>query len=565
MKSNIDATLEKAKGLAPLVIIFCVVLAYANSFAGVFLFDDFKWVVWNPAIRGFTTAVSGVARPVLGASFWLNYALDDLRPAGYHLFNLLAHTGSALLLFGIVRRTLDLLEAYRGRATAPALVVALIWGVHPLTTGSVTYICQRAESLMGFFYLLALYCAIRGYESREWQGENPDPVSGIRHPASGVARRAVWYGLAVLSCAFGMGTKEVMVTAPLAVLLYDWTFRGPGSIRSGLGGRWKLYAGLAGTWLVLAALMLVKRRADTVNVYVWQKIPPVSYVLTQAEVICHYIKLSLWPRPLCLDYRWPVVETVSAALPQVAILSIAALLALWLVARRSPAGFAAAWFFLVLAPTSSFVSRPDTAFEHRMYLPLAAVVVLVVAGVHALVRGRVRPRVPLVLAACVVFGFGYMTHARNRDYRSEVIMWQDVVRKCPWNLRAQNDLAVALSEEGSVEEALAQYVQVLSMIPAEYRRGMESGQIRAEPGVPTYSYEYQYFTAHANMGVLYMAELDRPGEAALRFAAALRVIPFHGDVMKKLRHALGKSGVPRDEIDAAVERAIRAPVRSNDE
>src|SRR6185295_15762893 len=92
----------------------------------------------------------------------------------FHAVNLAIHVLAALTLLGIVRRTLmvsDVSDTSRtcGRHVSDAsltlaLAVALLWAVHPLQTGAVTYIVQRAESLMGLFCLLTLYCAIRAID-----------------------------------------------------------------------------------------------------------------------------------------------------------------------------------------------------------------------------------------------------------------------------------------------------------------------------------------------------------------------------------------------------------------
>src|SRR5262249_40789195 len=139
-------------------------------------------------------------------------------------------------LYGIVRRMLEshkLRERFGSAAAGLAMIVAAIWVVHPLQTESVTYIIQRAESLMGLFFLLTLYCSIRGFQSP--------------HPAW-------WYLAAIIACGLGMGTKEVMVSAPLLVLLYDRLFV-PGSFRELVQRRWGLYVGLGATWLILAAVL----------------------------------------------------------------------------------------------------------------------------------------------------------------------------------------------------------------------------------------------------------------------------------------------------------------------
>jgi len=151
--------------------------AYWNSFNVPLLMDDSLAIVDNPSIRHFgrisdvlspPTAGATAARPLLNLTFALNYAGGGLSVRGYHVANLLIHIWAGLVLLGVVRRTLLLpsLRSCYGEAALPlAACAALLWTLHPLQTESVTYISQRAESLMGLFYLLALYCFIRAVQS----------------------------------------------------------------------------------------------------------------------------------------------------------------------------------------------------------------------------------------------------------------------------------------------------------------------------------------------------------------------------------------------------------------
>src|SRR6202040_734708 len=103
----------------------------------------------------------------LNLSLAINYAFGGNSPWGYHAVNLVIHILAGLTLFGIVRRTFGrpiLREKFSASSLPLALVVAVLWTVHPLQTEAVTYVVQRAESLMGLFYLLTLYCFIRGTE-----------------------------------------------------------------------------------------------------------------------------------------------------------------------------------------------------------------------------------------------------------------------------------------------------------------------------------------------------------------------------------------------------------------
>jgi hypothetical protein len=150
-------------------LVVLVAAVYINSLHGVFIFDDSDsiqdnytiqslWPVWRtfmPPNGGATVA----GRPVVNFTLAINWAISRMDVVSYHVVNVLLHALAALALFGLMRRTL-LLPRWKGRFDASAaklaFAAAAIWALHPLQTESVTYIVQRAESIMGLFYLLTL-------------------------------------------------------------------------------------------------------------------------------------------------------------------------------------------------------------------------------------------------------------------------------------------------------------------------------------------------------------------------------------------------------------------------
>ena len=186
-----------------------------------------------------------------------------------------------------------------------------------------------------------------------------------------------------VSCLLGMATKEVMVTPPLVVLLFDRTFLG-GSFRKAIALRWRLYLALAACWgVVVWQLLATEFHGDTTGFHV-DKFTPWTYFLTEAGVLAHYLRLAFWPVGQCLDYGWPPATSLEQILlPGLLIVGLLAL-TIWALVKRTGARILGAAFFLVLAPTSSFIPIADAAFEHRMYLPLAAVAILVVLAGYAL-------------------------------------------------------------------------------------------------------------------------------------------------------------------------------------
>ena len=290
---------------------------------------------------------------------------------------------------------------------------------------------QRGESLAGLFLLLTLYCAIRG-----------------------------WTWAAVAACALGMGSKETMIVAPALVVLWDHLFREEGA------RRWRLYGALAATLLVVFLPMLSETQGRTAVSRLLGYTPkaggdtwtPWSYLWTQAGVIVHYLRLAFWPSPLVFDYYdWPAAHSPLDVLPQAALMIALLALTVLAVVRKWPAGFAGAVFFLALAPTSSLLPIPtEVAAEHRMYLPLAAVVALAVITAFALVRARVG-RIGCAVVLMIVFvASAGVTRARNRDYATDEALWGDTVRKRPGNARARINYGMNLMATNRYAESEAQ-------------------------------------------------------------------------------------------------------------
>ncbi len=349
--------------LAAGLILLAAAAVYGNSFAGPFVLDDRYSIVENPSIRHLwpigavllpphAEQIGG--RPVVNLILALNYALGETDVWGYHLVNVVIHVLAAWTLFGVVRRTLVLpwLRERFGSAAIPlALTISLLWMIHPLHTEAVTYIIQRAEALMGLFYLLTLYCFIRG-ASVEGSGVGGQGVGGERvfsfagfilHPSSFILPPVAWYAASVLACLLGMATKEVMATAPVIVLLYDRTFLA-GSFREAWRRRYGLYLALAATWGVVAALLISTGFYGGSTGFAVEKFTWWSYLLTQPGVVVHYLRLAFWPAGLCLDYDWRPAQTAAGiVLPGILVASLLGL-TLWALVKRPAWGFLAPGF-----------------------------------------------------------------------------------------------------------------------------------------------------------------------------------------------------------------------------
>ena len=540
-------------GILPAVILGLAALAaYHNSFSVPLLFDDRASILDNPSIRRlwpltgplsppreFGPTVSG--RPLVNLSVALNYAISGTEVWSYHAFNMGTHILAGLALFGLVRRTLQRIgrgvakslkdsdvaafgdAALQLHATPCAFVIALLWTLHPLQTESVTYIIQRSESMMGLVYLLTLYAFARS-------GDSPNP------------RR--WQFLAVTACLTGMACKEVMVSAPVMVLFYDRTFIA-GGFRAAWQARRGFYLCLAATWILLFALVASTggNRGGTMGFDVGTEW--ISYWLTQFAAIAQYLRLSFWPHPLVFEYGAVVEHSLTDVWWQAIVVLALLGLTLWALIRKPRSGFLGVWFFAVLAPTSIVPAQMQTIAEHRVYLALAPMIVLVVAGGVAWLGGRALP-VFFVAAAAA----GFLTAQRNRAYASELSIWTDTVARRPANAPAHVNLGVALLAANRVPEAAWHFEQAVRRQPdsavahanladvcfklGQFESAREHGEsaVRLDPG---------NVNARVNLG-LALAALGRTDEAVPHYEEALRLQPMAADAHAHLAAALLELG-----------------------
>lgn len=529
------------------LLIAAALIAYYNSFSGQFIIDDKLSIVQNQSIRALwpPSRFFNTARPLVDYTFAINYALGGLDPRGYHAFNLIVHILAGLTLFGLIRRT-PISGVNVDEHNLLAFACTLLWIVHPLQTQAVTYIVQRSESMMGLFYLLVLYCLIRGSTS---------------------TRPLLWHSAGILASALGMCAKSVMLTAPFVALLYDRCFLS-GSFLSALKTRRFFYPGLAASWLMLIAFgtvqgVFTKNAVDPITVgFGYAGVSPWQYFRTQPEILLHYLRLSLIPIGQCVDYGWPIqnnwIMWSAAGTVIVGLLTIG----IWTLARRPPIGFLIISAFLILSPTSTFIPIRDLAFEHRMYLPLACVMTQLIFGAVQFTRGRTRGQAAINIATftAVVLSvlFTLATVRRNQLYTDPVSLWSDTIRKADVrHARPHNALGVALLNSRRTDESIAELNKAVEIDPYYagaygnlgnamlYKNNYESAVSYFQKALTISPYEFDE-TIHFLLGSA-LLDLKRYQEAETALNAAITIRPEYpeawcnlGNVqrgLKKLREA----------------------------
>jgi tetratricopeptide (TPR) repeat protein len=428
------------------------VIAFSSAIKAPFEYDDIPAIEQNASIRQLGTIFSAPpqlpvsGRPVVNATLALNYAINDAlgidqradpqgptKTISYHVLNILLHNSCGLLLFRIARRTLRRFRDFdAGAADRIAGVATLLWLLHPIQTEAVHYLNQRTELIVSVWYAATLYASIRAWDSVDDRS------------------RRRWYTTGIISCCLGMLSKEVMATAPFMVVLYDRAFRaGSWSALRANASRMRFYVALFASLVLVLWSVLMGARSLSVGFglgVTWYE-----YFYMQAWAVARYVRLIFFPAGLTFDYG-DVLVTGMRPIPGLIVLGACfiGMTWAWTKQRWLWLAFIGAWFFLILAPSSSVVPiKTELAAERRIYLAGLSIFVLVAIGIHRLAAKMHRgPRVEIGIAAALAAVLGVVTFVRGQTYASSEKLYRDTIAKAPENPRASVSLGLALARLG---------------------------------------------------------------------------------------------------------------------
>jgi Flp pilus assembly protein TadD len=427
---------------------------YWSAVHGEFHYDDFHHILDNQSIRdmknlgrffidpGTFSSQPGVEmyRPVVMATYALNYYLGQLEPLGWHLLNIILHGINTLLVFAISLRLL--------RSKGGAFFAALVFAVHPAAGESVNYISSRSSLLLATFFLSAFLSYQKG----------TDPEKNQRWP---------WLVYSNILFILALLTKETAIVFPALIVVYEFIFFRIEQPHK----KWLNQMSLrlipliifAMTYLILRKLLLdaILSTADTRPVWV--------NLLTESKAYLFYLRILLWPVSLSVDHGFTIERSILA--PKV-LFSLAGLLLIPAIFIRTAGSressprliaFSIAWYILALLPTSSIVPLNMLVNERRLYLPMAAFAVIAgLAYIH------IRPRAPRFTTGICIFLtgiFSALVLCRNPVWNHEVSLWRDAFRKAPENFRPAHGLGDHYFFDEKLKLALKFYRQANRLEP----------------------------------------------------------------------------------------------------
>ena len=548
-----------------------------------FVLDDVSKIVQNPDIRELAALASKLvypyaefqvlerndpSRPVVFATYALNYAFGGLSPRGYHLVNAACHALNGVFVFFLA---LQWFRGGRKDAHAPpvaaeeplrelgAALTAALFLASPMNAGTVLYVYGRSDVLGATFVLAAALLHLR---------------------ARGWARAG-----AIACFVLALFTKQSAIVLPALLVLVDLVTSAELSARAA----WRRALWRAWPYAVVALAYVGYRFAYFGAVgdiegrgQTWGTL---SYASVQPWSILRYVQLALAPVGLALDHQI-LPETVSIAERALAAFALCGVGAAAFVAVRRfgregllcVIGFA--WFFLCLAPTSSVLPTVDALVERRAYLASAGLYFAVVVWLPRLAARTHLAMAGVAAAFALLLVFTALTLVRAHVHGDARRLWVDVIAKYPKSVRGTNNLANLLVEAGEYREALAAFERLMSWNAGDYIAHNNLGNLLAKPGTgladetravrefetaialnpgyaaPHYNLAriYQqrgdvapaerhylralriqpgYALAHSNLGLLYFHQ-GRRDDALARYVEALRLDPHSGPARHNL-------------------------------
>ncbi len=451
------------------LIVLAVLVSYVPAMRAGYVWDDDAYVTRNEQLRSpaglariwFVPSATPQYYPAVHTSFWLEYRLWGLAPAGYHAVNIVLHALSAVLL-------LRLLLFLRFPA---AVLGALLFALHPVHVESVAWITERKNVLSGLFYLAALFVALRWFD--------PDDTR------PGEKRRARTLAWAYLLFLLALLSKSVTATLPVVIGIVLYWKRGALRRRDIIALLPFLATGAASG---LFTAYLEKTHVGAAGM-AWAWSIPERFLIA-GRALWFYVGKLVWPSNLIFVYpRWKIDGGTwwQYGFP---LSAAAAVLLLWRLRARIGRGpFAAVLCYgITLFPALGFLAvypmRYSFVADHFQYLASIPILILIAFSLRALffraVRGAPARAAGIGFVALLL---GVLTWNQCGAYKDEETLWRATIARNPRSSMAHNNLGVLLMREGRVEEAGEHILKAIRIDPTNHEAFAARGNLLARQGM----------------------------------------------------------------------------------
>ncbi len=534
--------------MAVLLALVTIALYWPAMSHGFVNYDDNLYVTENPHVQGglnwagvkwaFSNPVAANWHPLTMLSHMLDCQLFGLKPWGHHLTSVLLHAVNTVLVFLLLQRLTG--------AVWRSLLVAALFGVHPLHVESVAWVAERKDVLSTFFGLLTILAYGRYVEK-----------SAVRSPQSGA-----FYGLALLFYALGLMSKPMLVTLPFVMLLLDyWPLGRVSSVECRVSRARHLVVEKV-PFFALAVVMSIVTFVVQKQTHTLMAVENLSLGARSGNALisyCRYLGKLFWPADLAVFYPhpgyWPVEQVLLAG-----GLIIGITVLLFMKRGRYPfllMGWL--WFCGTLVPVIGLVQVGEQAMADRYaYIPSLGVLILAIWGAYELTRRWRYHVIALSVAGCaaIILCLG-LTRQQLGYWQDSEMLFRHVLEVADNNYFVHYNLGNAFDEKGQTDEAINQFQEAIRLksafAKAHNNLGIalfKKGQIEEAIGQfqEAIRLDPESIRAHNNLGNALLGKKDQIDEAISQFQEVIRLDPESIRAHNNLGNALLK----KDQIDEAI-------------
>ena len=465
------------------VLILIILAIYFQTFYFGFVFDDYEFIVDNPYIKNLNNIhylwqLLPKTRLIGFYSFAFNYKINQLNPAGYHVFNVLVHFLATTLVWACARllfRITKLLPSENRLTQELPFFIALLFLVHPCQTQAVSYITQRFESMGTVFYLASVYCYLRA-----------------RTTSINLNKIILFISCSAFAL-IGIMTKEVVVTLPLMLLACEWILWPQGFITSSKNLFKKLTPWTTAILLGLAAfsffVLFTKLVRTDLRIFFQTSsflseshdgdmLTVGNYLLTQLRVFLTFLRLLVLPINQNLDYDYPMSTGLLHPPLTLVGLCLITLIVFFIIKLRKQqplVSFGLSWslitFSINLAP------RNNVIFEHKLYLISFGLILAIVSILSSNLRRQQRLLIFLLIGVTVIFSL--LTFKRNHVWKNQMTLWEDVITKSPEKQRVWLNLGMVYLMTKDYDAAILTLNKAIVMQPLDFKSYVNRGMAYA--------------------------------------------------------------------------------------
>jgi len=518
--------MQVRKSILITLIIAACLASYFNTLFADFVYDDNIFITPNPYMKSFRylpqffiqdfcyvgieKLVSHYYRPFLAASYMLDFTIWKGDPFGYHLTNLIFHTLASILVFLLVELLI--------KNGFISFYSALLFSVHPVHTGAVSFISGRVDVIPPAFLLLSLVLFLKYVFDK----------------------KIIFYMFSLVSFSVALLTKEMVVTLPVIVICIDYFFLSQCNLSKVINNFLRFHLGflvVLGIYMLMRFQVIGKFFLPEASLQGINFFPGTHHfwrLFTAIKILTIYIRLLFFPYELNAEY---FLLASNSLFEPIVLIGLAIILSLCCIAfkyaKKTPIlSFSIFWFFITILPVSNIFPQGNIFAERYVYIPSVGFCIAIGFLFSSFLKKNIKThslnwqKSLSILFFLLIIALGRVTYERNKVWEDDFSLWHETVKASPYSPVAHANLASVYYNLNLWDKAIEEANMTIKLDPLFYQAFFVLGNAYLKKG--------------------------ETEEAIEAYKKAIEIVPNSDMAYNRLAIAYGKNGQYKKAIKAGL-------------